>query len=216
MGVRQSDATVCAAALRPTGTHVGQAESFPELQRGFRLSLRDSVALGTKLSWATWSRQKDPWVRQARRSAGEHRGSSKVLREDAEGPELPGEPGATLAISQPLKQSFLCSEPPPPAEQLPHCPGELARLRVGPEAQGQVSGTRCLFSHFCKLSGGERRQMKLRCEHNHIARVRCSSRDGLSSLRTIPRCTNNRTELILPAGAATAAWFCFVRLFGLM
>lgn len=57
--------------------------------------------------------------------------------------------------------------------------------------------------------------MKSRCEHNHITRVRCGSRDGLSCLRAIPACAN-RTELILPAGAATASWFCFAWLFGLM
>lgn len=40
--------------------------------------------------------------------------------------------------------------------------------------------------------------MKSRCEHNHITRARCGSRDGLSGLRTTPERTNNRTELMLP------------------
>lgn len=171
VGVRQSDATVSAAALRPTGTHVGRAESSPELQRGLRPSLRDSMALGTKLSWATWPRQKDPWVRQAGRSAGGHRGSSGVLSEVAEGAGAPWGAGGHTAVPSAAEAAVSVLRGVTTAEQLPRCPGELARLRAGPAAQGRVGGARCLFSHFCKLSGGERRQMKSRCEHNHITRA---------------------------------------------
>lgn len=54
------------------------------------------------------------------------------------GLELPGELGATRAVSSAAEAAVSVPRGVTTAEQLPRCPGELARLRAGPSRRHAV------------------------------------------------------------------------------
>ena len=136
---------------------MGAGGERPEPQRGF--SLRDGRTRGSKLSWATWSRQKEDGAQ-----AGE-------LRVPCGGAGAPL--GTEARRGQVAHTAHSPRKGPRCAQRRPHCwaagspPRGLAQLPVGPRGPGPSHWPVALIQLFLQAEG-ERRQMKLRCKHNHI------------------------------------------------